>query len=75
MLRFAEKITFEMAAIQEQDVQQLREVGFSDEEILEITLLVSYRNFMNRIAEALGVEPDDEYKRDAQFAEELLQEP
>lgn len=42
--------------VEEEDVGRLREVGFSDREILSINLITSYFNFVNRIAEGLGVE-------------------
>jgi alkylhydroperoxidase family enzyme len=34
----------------------LRELGFSDRAILEINLAAAYMNFVNRIAQGLGVE-------------------
>ena len=37
-------------------LQPLREVGLSDEEILRATEIVGYFNFVNRMAEGLGVE-------------------
>jgi len=42
-------------------VRRLREVGLSDREILNVNLIVSYFNFVNRIALGLGVKlsPDD----------------
>ncbi|QXD13835.1 hypothetical protein GQ464_010165 [Rhodocaloribacter litoris] len=40
----------------EADVAALREAGFSDRDILDINLIVSYFNFVNRIASGLGVD-------------------
>lgn len=56
MLEFAEKMTFDPAGMTEGDVQKLRAAGFSDEDILSIALLAAYRNFIVRIADALGCE-------------------
>jgi len=56
MLEFAEKMTFDAASLSEADVQKLRKVGFPDEDILSIALLSAYRNFIVRIADALGCE-------------------
>jgi len=39
----------------ETDVQQLRDRGLADEDILTINLIASYFNFVNRIALGLGV--------------------
>lgn len=36
--------------------EALRQVGFADEDILDINLIASYFNFVNRIADGLGVE-------------------
>ncbi len=38
------------------DVGGLREVGFTDEDILAIAEITSYYAFVNRIADGLGVE-------------------
>lgn len=60
MLEFVEKLTLYPGQMAEQDVQQLRAVGFGDEDILEISLICSYYNMINRIAESLGAETEEE---------------
>jgi alkylhydroperoxidase family enzyme len=40
----------------QEDVEGLRDAGFSDRAILEINLAASYMSFVNRVAEGLGVE-------------------
>jgi uncharacterized peroxidase-related enzyme len=55
MLEFAEKLTFQPAAITAADVEALRTAGFGDAEIYDIVLLTAYRNFMNRVNDGLGV--------------------
>lgn len=62
MLEYAEKMTLRPSEITEKDVQQLREVGWTDTEILDIAALTSYRNFITRMADALGVELTEDYK-------------
>jgi alkylhydroperoxidase family enzyme len=42
------------------DVKGLRENGLSDEEILSITLITNYFNFVNRVANGLGVDLSEE---------------
>ncbi|MHA2370149.1 MAG: peroxidase-related enzyme, partial [Candidatus Hodarchaeales archaeon] len=61
MINYAVKLTKNPSTIIEDDIKKLRNVGFSDEDILNINLITSYFNFENRIAEGLGVEitPDD----------------
>jgi uncharacterized peroxidase-related enzyme len=51
----AEKLTSAPAAMTELDLDPLRAEGLSDQDILDITLVVAYFNFVNRIALGLGV--------------------
>jgi uncharacterized peroxidase-related enzyme len=60
ILNYAEKLTATPGLVNEYDVQNLRIHNFSDEDILNINLLVSYFNFVGRIANGLGVEFKDE---------------
>jgi uncharacterized peroxidase-related enzyme len=56
IVRHAEKLTSAPAAMTESDLGELRAVGLSDEDILNLTLIVAYFNFVNRIALGLGVD-------------------
>lgn len=56
MLDYAAKLTKEPSSMQEADVEGLREVGLSDEEILSVVLVVCNYAFMTRLADGLGVE-------------------
>jgi uncharacterized peroxidase-related enzyme len=53
---FAVKLTSEPWACAEADVSRLRHAGWSDRAILDLTLVVGYFAFVNRIADGLGVE-------------------
>jgi uncharacterized peroxidase-related enzyme len=55
IVRHAEKLTSAPGAMTESDLGELRAVGLSDTDILDMTLIVSYFNFVNRIALGLGV--------------------
>jgi uncharacterized peroxidase-related enzyme len=55
LLQYAETATRYAYKITEEDIQRLHGVGCSEEEILEATLVVALFNFMDRIADALGV--------------------
>ena len=55
IVRCAEKLTSAPAAMTESDLGELRAVGLSDRDILDLSLVVSYFNFVNRIALGLGV--------------------
>jgi uncharacterized peroxidase-related enzyme len=55
MLDFAHKLTKTPWAMRESDVQSLRDVGLDDLGILHVTLSASWFNYINRVADALGV--------------------
>lgn len=60
MLEFARKLTREPHAHAERDVGALREAGLTDEDVLRVTLVIAYFNFVNRIALGLGVKHSTE---------------
>ncbi len=55
MLDYVEKITLSPARICEEDIIALRDVGFDDRAILQINLIASWFNYINRVADGLGV--------------------
>jgi len=59
IVRHADKLTSAPSAMTEIDLGELRAVGLSDGDILDLTLIVSYFNFVNRIALGLGVSFSD----------------
>jgi uncharacterized peroxidase-related enzyme len=67
MLAFTEKFTLTPNQITDQDIDKLRHAGFDENQILAIGLGAGYRNWVDRIADLLGVE---EEKFD--FPEEIL---
>lgn len=58
MLDFVHKLTKDATQITRDDHTRLREVGFDDHGILQITLIASWFNYINRVADALGVGRD-----------------
>ncbi len=60
MLDFVKRSTERPSSIREEDLDDLRKAGFSDEEILNISMVSSYFNFVNRIALTLGVDFSEE---------------
>jgi uncharacterized peroxidase-related enzyme len=60
IVRHAEKLTSAPGAMTESDLGELRAVGLSDADILDISLITAYFNFVNRIALGLGVEYTEE---------------
>jgi alkylhydroperoxidase family enzyme len=55
MLEYVEQITRDATMISPAFHDRLREVGFDDRGILQITLIASWFNYINRVADALGV--------------------
>ena len=60
IVRYAEKLTSAPGAMTESDLGELRAEGLADKDILDLTLVVAYFNFVNRIALGLGVTFSDE---------------
>jgi len=58
MLEYVEKITRDATQVSREDHDRLRAVGFDDKGILQITLIASWFNYINRVADALGVGRD-----------------
>ena len=56
MLAFTEKFTLPPSQISDQDIEKLRQAGFGEHQILANGLGAGYRNWVDRIADLLGVE-------------------
>jgi alkylhydroperoxidase family enzyme len=55
LVEHAYKLTLDPAGVHRDGVQALRDAGFSDRAILDLTLVIAYFNFVNRLADGLGV--------------------
>jgi uncharacterized peroxidase-related enzyme len=55
MLDYVVKLTKDATRVWKEDIDRLRSVGFDDRGILQITLIASWFNYINRVADALGV--------------------
>jgi alkylhydroperoxidase family enzyme len=55
MLDYVVQITRDATRISPRDHDRLRASGFDDKGILQITLIASWFNYINRVADALGV--------------------
>jgi uncharacterized peroxidase-related enzyme len=58
MLDYVAQLTRDATRIGRQDHERLRSLGFDDRGILQITLIASWFNYINRVADALGVGRD-----------------
>jgi uncharacterized peroxidase-related enzyme len=55
MLDYAAKLTQHANRVMPEDLNRLRQVGFSDQAILQINMIASWFNYINRVADGLGV--------------------
>ena len=55
MLDYVVKLTKDATKVWKDDHDRLRAAGFDDKAILQITLIASWFNYINRVADALGV--------------------
>jgi alkylhydroperoxidase family enzyme len=58
MLDYVAKLTRDATQVRREDHERLRGTGFNDTAILQITLIASWFNYINRAADALGVGRD-----------------
>ena len=58
MLNYTIKLTKDETSITLVDHRELRAVGFNDQAILQITLIAAWYNYINRVADALGIGKD-----------------
>ena len=50
------------SAVRRQDLESLRRHGLSDRDILDAVEVISYFNYINRVADALGIDPEPEMR-------------
>jgi uncharacterized peroxidase-related enzyme len=55
---YAVKLTLAPGKVTAADIHRLRQLGLNDEQVVLATQVVSYFNYINRIADGLGVEPE-----------------
>jgi len=58
MLEYAEQLSRDATLLGPENLNTLRGHGFDDRAILQITLIASWFNYVNRVADALGVGRD-----------------
>ena len=61
MLDYAVKLTRSPHSIGESDIEDLRALGFEDRAVLDICQVTSYYNYVNRLADGLGVGLEESY--------------
>ena len=59
---FAVKLTRDPAAVAREDVDALRHHGLDDAAVHDAIQVIAYFNYINRVAEAVGVEPEPDWE-------------
>ena len=62
MMQFARQVARDSSAITVKDIEKLRQLGFSDEQLFDIVVVAAARCFFAKIPDALGVKPDSDYQ-------------
>ncbi len=60
-MAFAQKVIQSAGQVTQDDLEDLRGYGLTDEEILNIVVVVTARSFFSKTLDALGVQPDEIY--------------
>jgi len=58
LFAYAEKLTQHPKDMSAADIDALRSIGLDDRAIHDATQVIAYFNYINRVADALGVEPE-----------------
>ena len=61
LCRYALALTLEPWTVRRSDVDALRAAGLTDRDIVDANQVAAYFNYVNRIADGLGVELEDEW--------------
>lgn len=61
VMDLAEKVAHDATAVQQEDIERVRSLGLSDEEILDVVLAAAARCFFSKTLDAVGAEPDARY--------------
>ncbi len=58
------KVTRAPASVRQRDLVALRKHALTDRDILDAVQVISYFNYINRVADALGIEPEPEMAKE-----------
>jgi uncharacterized peroxidase-related enzyme len=61
MLAYVERLTREPWTVREDDIRALRRAGWNDRAIHDMAQVTAYFNYVNRLADGLGVSPESEW--------------
>ena len=59
MCKFAKKLTKNPSKVNKKDIELLKSYDLSDKDISQIVQIIAYFNYINRVADGLGLEPEE----------------
>lgn len=59
LLDFAVQVTRELHSVRRETIDALRSEGWTDVQILDAVQVIGFFNYITRVADALGVDPED----------------
>ena len=62
VMDLAEQVVDDATSVSEADLQRLRDLGLSQEEVMDVILAAAARCFFSKTLDALGVQPDPSYR-------------
>jgi uncharacterized peroxidase-related enzyme len=63
VVELADKVALDATSVTQRDVDELRSLGLTDAEILDIVLAAAARSFFSKALDGLGIEADAKYAR------------
>ena len=64
LCELAERMTTEPSSVREEDIERLRGHGWSDAAIHDAIQVIAFFNYINRAADAVGIDPEPEWEGD-----------
>ena len=61
VMDLAAKVATDATSVEQADIDRLRSLGLSDEEIVDVVLAAAARSFFSKVLDGLGTEPDAKY--------------
>jgi len=62
IMDFAEKVAADATSITAQDIEELRQLGLEEADILDVALAAAARSFFSKVLDAMGANPDSAYR-------------
>jgi uncharacterized peroxidase-related enzyme len=62
VMEFAAKVAQDASSVTQTDIDRLRELGLSDEEVVDVALTAALRSFFTKTLDSLGAQPDASFR-------------